>query len=132
MIKYLAESDRFKVISICENVYLKDKSKSRNLVDYEKGDLFIASHYGDPTSAIIMHSDRFIVVGGCGLTIFDNLTQGSIDLLDDPNDITWVKAIYQDQLDNQLFEFCFVAYFQNDHLRVYKMNLASMKIEMTK
>lgn len=130
MIRFLAENEEYKVYSLYENVYLKNKQTSNNLVGYEERDFLIADHYGDPNTAIIMNSGKHIIVGGCGLTIYSIDSKVEKNLLDDPEDISWVHVVYQDGSDDQMNEFRFVSYFENDKLRVFKMNIESMEIEM--
>lgn len=130
MIKYLSENEELKVYSIYENVYLKFKEHSNKLSEYEENDRHIAWHYGDPNCAIILHSNKHIIVGGSGLTIYDIENDSEKDILADPENISWIFALYQDEQDDQILEFRFITYYQNEKLRVYKMNLESMKIEL--
>ncbi len=130
MIHYLTENDRYKVYAIYENVYLKEKATSNNLDNYEEDDINIAWHYGDPNAAIILNSGQHLIIGGCGLTIYDLKNKTEKTFLDDPDDISWVFALYQDGIDDQYKEFRFVAYYDNDKLRVFKMNIETDQIVM--
>ncbi len=119
MIRFLAEDASYKVYALYESVYLKLKSSSRNQNDYEKQDLLIGCHYGDPSAAIILPG--YIIVAGCGLTIFDLEKQEESTFFDEPDSIVWTNGLYQDGMDSPL-EFRYVAFTDNEKLRVFKMN----------
>ena len=128
MIKYLAENTEYKVYSIFENVYLKYKKTSNNLDDFESSDVLIASHYGDPNNAIILNDNNYVIVSGCGLTIYDIGKKSENHILAEPEEITWTNAVFQDEADNQSLEFRFVAHNKSGHLRIFKMNLETFEI----
>ena len=130
MIRYLAENDEYKVYSSYEYVYLKDKSKSKDLNSFEETDINIAWHYGDPTSALFLKSGKHLIISGCGLTIYDLENKLEKNILDDPENNTWTNAIHQDELDDQNLYFRFISYFENDKLRVFKANIETLEIEM--
>lgn len=96
MISFLAEDARYKVYALYESVYLKLKSSSRNQNDYEKQDLFIGCHCGDPSAAIILPS--YIIVAGCGLTIFDLEKQEKTSFFNEPDSVVWTNGLYQSTL----------------------------------
>lgn len=70
MDKHLSESEKFKVYSISENIYLKDKKSSRYLDVFEKTDRYIDHHYGDPEGALISPTEDYVVVVGHGISIY--------------------------------------------------------------
>lgn len=92
MIRYLAESENFKVYSIYENVYLKNKTKTQFQNDFDNQDLLIAYHYGDPNDALILPNEKYIVVSGCGISIYDVENQVDNHILDDPGHVTWTSS----------------------------------------
>lgn len=125
MISFLAEDTRYKVYALYESVYLKLKSSSCNQNNYEKQDLLIACHYGDPSAAIIIPG--YIIVAGCGLTIFDLEKQEETTYFDKPDSISWTNGLYQDGMDSPL-EFRYVALTDNEKLRVFKMNALTKEV----
>lgn len=128
MIRYLAENTDYKVYSIYENVYMKNKKTSNNLNDFEESDILIASLYGDPNNAVILHKNNYVIVSGCGLTIYDVSKNSEKHILAEPEDITWTNTVFQDETDDQISEFRFVAFNKSDNLRVFKMNLGTDEI----
>jgi hypothetical protein len=128
MIRYLAENTDYKVYSIYENVYLKNKKTSNNFNDFEESDILITSHYGDPNNAIILHKNNYVIVSGCGLTIYDVGKNSEKNILAEPEEITWTNTVFQDETDDQIFEFRFVAFNKSDNLRIFKMNLETYEI----
>lgn len=130
MIQYLAESEHYKVYAICESVYLKSKATANNLNDYEANDLLIADHYGDPTSAVIFCTEKYVVVSGCGLTIYDIEAKSETNLMSDPKDIHWTHGLHQDGMDDTLLECRYVDYLDGKHLRVFKINVQTLEITL--
>ena len=128
MDRHLAENKDFKVYNICENVYLKNKNTSINLNSFEKTDINIGWHYGDPNNAIIMHKNNYIVVSGCGLLVYDTIKNTEKHILSEVDELTWTQAVFQEQTDDQILEFRFVALNKAGNLRVFKMNLETFKI----
>jgi len=125
MISFLAEDASCKVYALYENTYLKLKSHSSNQNDYEKQDLLICCHYGDPSAAIILPG--YIIVAGCGLTIFDLEKQEETSFFNEPDSIVWTNGLYQDGMDSPL-EFRYVALTDNEKLRVFKMNALTKEV----
>ena len=64
MIKYLAESENFKVTSEYEYATLHFKNKLLGK------SVYIGDFYGDPDCAIISRDEKYLVVAGCGLIIY--------------------------------------------------------------
>lgn len=123
--KFLAENERYKVYSIYESVYLKDKSISENLIDYSDDDIFITAIYGDPSNAILIGNKKsqHILISGCGINIFDINTGKCLELFTQKNNMLWTFAIHQEDSDCQLTEFRFISYDNTDIPVIYKMNL---------
>lgn len=128
MIRYLAESEKFKVYSIYESVYMKNKLISKKINDFDDKDLFIANHYGDPNDALILTNEKFVVVSGCGLSIYNIENNNDNHILDDSDNITWTNGLHQDGQDDQNREVRFVAFNKKNQLKVFKIDLISMKI----
>ena len=108
-INFLAENGDYQVYAIYENVFLKDKSKDNLLSRFSPGDLLITDHYGDPTGAIIFPNSNYIIVSGCGLSIYNTERQHDNRIMDEPNKIVWTNGLYQDELDDANLEFRFAA-----------------------
>jgi hypothetical protein len=125
MMKFLAEDAIYKVYALAENVYLKLKAQSSKPDEFEKGDLHIAYHYGAPTAALLLRD--YVIVAGCGLTIFDFKTQQETALFCEPGYIKWTNGLHRDELDD-LLEFRYVSWAATDKLRVFKMNARSHKV----
>jgi hypothetical protein len=125
MIRFLAEDASYKVYALYESVYLKLKGSSRNQNDYEKQDLLICCHYGDPSAAIILPG--YIIVAGCGLTIFDLEKQEEATFFNEPDSISWTNGLYQDGMDSPL-EFRYVTLTDDEKLRVFKMNALTKEV----
>ena len=123
--KYLFESKHFKVYSCYENVYLTHKLSSKNSSD---NDLLIASHYGDPNGAIIFPDEKYVVVSGCGLSIYNVELQSEIHILDAPNRIWWTNGLHQEGEDNQSKEVRFVSWNNQSHLRIFKIDVETLEI----
>ena len=68
--------------------------------------------------------------GGCGISIYNVETKIIQSILNEAENSSWIFALYQDTQDDMNVEFRFVTYFQNEKLRVHKMNIHSLKIEM--
>ena len=126
-IKFLAENNDLKVYSIEESVYLKNKKTSKNYNEFSNDDILVTHHYGNPNNAIILRSGRYLIVSGCGLTIY-NIGDGiENQVMDEPNSIVWTNGLHQDELDDQNLEFRFVRYNDKGLLRVFKMNAQTLK-----
>lgn len=128
MIQHLAESENFKVYSIYESVYLKNKLTSSKLNDFDDKDLFITHHYGDPNDALVLHNEKFIVISGCGLSIYNVENNNDNHILDGSDKITWTNGLHQDGQDDQNREVRFVSFNNKDQLRVFKIDLISTDI----
>lgn len=129
---WLFEDDRFKIYSHCEYVYLKDKMTCLLQDDWEKDDdTSIGWIYGEPTGALILNK-RFIVVVGSGIYIYD-ITNGKLqEYYNEPDHIKWIETVYQDYSDKFNEEFRFVAFNDNDELRVFRFNIVNKQLEEMK
>jgi hypothetical protein len=123
MYNFLAESPNYKVYSHEDYVYLKKKSECRVLDEHDKTDILMSWVYGNPTSALIMHTEQYIVVAGCGLVIYDISNRLETQLLAKPDNITWTNALHQDEMDDSVLDFRYVAYSEANIPQVFKMNL---------
>lgn len=122
-IMWLAESENFKIYSISENVYFKDKRTCHFHDKFEESDYFIHWVYGDPTGAIILASEKHVVIVGSGIIVFNTINRKVGDLFSDPNDLMWIAAVYQDEDDDHLDEFRFVGFNELNNTRVFKYNI---------
>ncbi|MBA6354216.1 hypothetical protein [Colwellia sp. BRX9-1] len=128
-IRYLSESENYKVYSLDESVYLKDKSNSKKISDYEERDELITWVYGNPDSALLSWDEKFVVVGGCGITIYLIESKECIDLFNEPNDITWTEGVYQAAGDDIHF-VRFNVLTNTDKLQVVKLNIKTQEFEV--
>ena len=128
--RILAESKNFKVYSLDENVYLRDKNLNSADLEFSKNDKFIDSHYGNPTGAIFIHpeNEKFIAISGCGISIYNLETGTLVNFLDEKDRVHHTNGIHQVLLDDQISEFRFVGYNKSNELRVFKMNIESKEI----
>lgn len=118
--RWLAESGNFKVYSIYDNAYIKDKRKSKTLSKFDKDDKFIQSIYGEPNGAIIMPKEDKVIIVGSGIYIYDIQTEKVTEYFNEPNDIRWIDSIYQNEQDDWLNEFRIVAFNENNQLRIFR------------
>jgi hypothetical protein len=125
MINFLAENTVYKVYALEESVYLKQKNYCRKQDAYEVQDLLIGWHYGNPSSALILAS--YVIIAGCGLTIFDLNKREESTFFDEPSSISWTNGLYQDEADDAL-EFRYVTLTKNQELRVFKMNALTKEV----
>lgn len=121
--KFLTENDKYRVYSICENVYIKIKANSRNLLGFEKSDDYVSSIYGDPQDAIFLHTGKILVISGCGITIYNTETKTEISFFNEPDSIIWTNGLHQIETNNQITEFRFVALNKNKKTRVFNFNI---------
>ncbi|WP_210516224.1 hypothetical protein [Hymenobacter terricola] len=128
-INFSAESPDYKVYALDETVYLKQKAQCHTLTDFEETDIYVGHHYGNPTSALIMKAEKYVIVAGHGLTIFDIRTGTEITPLNLEN-ISWTNALHQDELDDVNLEFRSIAYSKEDKLRVFKMNILTSELTL--
>lgn len=129
---WLFEDDKYKIYSHFEYVYLKDKSSCHVLDDWKKADdSSIGWIYGEPTGALILNK-RFAVVVGSGIYIYD-ITNGKLkEYYNEPDRIKWIETVYQEYSDKINEEFRFVAFNDNDDLRVFRFNIKNEQLEEIK
>ena len=132
-IKYLAESENFKVISEYENVNLVFKNNK------SKNEICIGDFYGDPECAIISKNEEYIVTAGCGLIIYflkepytefkyNKKSDQFVELFRDPKNIWWINGLHQTEIDDDWKYFRFVA--SNDFgEQIYKLNVENLQLE---
>ena len=128
-IRYLSENEKYKLYSLHESVYLKDKSKSKKLCDYEGSDTFVTSVYGDPDSALLSFDGTFICVAGCGITIYFIETKTCIELFNEPDDITWTEGVYQSAEDEPNY-VRFNAYTETEKFAINKLNVKTNELKV--
>ena len=128
-IRYLSENGIYKLYSLHESVYLKDKSKSDNLCDFENSDLYVTSLYGDPDSALISFDGTYICVAGCGINIYFIESRKCIQLFNDPEEIIWTEGVYQSAEDGQHY-VRFNAKTETEKVRIYRLNVKTNELEV--
>ena len=129
MIKFLAENATHKVYSVYENVYLKTKLQGQWQDDYESSDAYIGWIYGDPTAAIILSSGDYVIVAGCGITIFNTAQITAVRLFCEPGRIKWTEGLHQSDEDD-LLEFRFVSFSETNEVRVFRMHVLTHAVTM--
>lgn len=123
---FIAENEKYKVYSLDENVYLKEKKFFKNHNKFSKKDKFIGCHYGNPNDGMII--EDYVVVSGCGISIF-NLKNGIENhYYSDENEKFWTNAIHQESEDDYNTEFRFVTWNSDNQLRVFKMNIITSEL----
>ncbi len=122
---FIAENQKYKVYSLDESVYLKEKNTFENQNDYSKNDKFIAYHYGNPNNGII--TDYYVIISGYGISVYD-LKNGTEKHFFDGENNWWTNGVHQDEKDDYKSEFRFVSWNSEDKLRVFKMNILTEKL----
>lgn len=134
MIKYLAESENYKVTSEYESVSLHFKKRLM------KKPLFIGDFFGDPECAMISRDEKYVVMAGCGLIIYklqepfapygENDIPGQFfEFFRDPSNNWWINGLHQTNIDSDWKYFRFVA-ANDEGESIYKMDSNNFEIEM--
>ena len=124
--KFIAENEKYKVYSLDESIYLKEKKLSANQDEFSKDDKFIGCHYGNPNDGII--SQNYVIVSGCGISIYDLNTGIEKHHFMDGNERLWTNGIHKEEKDNYHTEFRFVSWNSENKLRVFKMNILTAEL----
>lgn len=102
--RYLAESEHYRITSEHEMVYLEFKTQQRDSIT-------IGDFYGNPDCAMILASEEYAVIAGCGFIVYslkepfakyvyslpDNIQY--FERYREPGNIKWIEAVYQSGLD---------------------------------
>ena len=124
--KFIAENEKYKIYSLDESIYLKEKKNSDSHDKFSKKDKFIGHHYGNPNDGII--TENYVIITGCGISIYDLKNGTDKHLLTDENDRYWTNGIHQEGEDDYHTEFRFVSFNSNNKLRVFKMNILTEEL----
>lgn len=130
--RWLAESENFKVYSIYDNAYIKNKKTTNSLNQFEKADKHIQWIYGEPSGAIIMPKEDKTIIVGSGIYIYDIKSEKLIEKYNDPKHIKWIDTIYQAEEDDCLNEFRIVTLNKDDQLRVFKVSISELILKEIK
>ncbi|MCB0738080.1 MAG: hypothetical protein KDC92_11245 [Bacteroidetes bacterium] len=122
-LKFLCESEIFRIYAIYENTYIKYLPHATNPFDYAKEDKLIAWVYGNPYAALVMPQNDYVVIVGAGIVIYNILNQETEELFTEPEKIRYFDTVFQSELDNQLTEFRVVGINEFNQCRVFKFNL---------
>lgn len=122
---WLFESTDYKVYSNYEYVYLKDKRISFNHDRHEKVDILVEWIYGDPTGAIITPDQKYVIVVGSGIYIYNIISGDLKTFFSEPNSLKWIETIYLAEEDDWNNEFRIVSFKDNFKLQIFKFNIAS-------
>jgi hypothetical protein len=123
---FIAENEKYKVYSLDESIYLKEKSLFKNHDKFSNEDKFIGHHYGNPNDGII--TENYVIVSGCGISIYDLMNKTDRHLFTDENNRYWTNGIHQEGEDDYHTEFRFVSNNSDNKLRVFKMNIQTEKL----
>lgn len=130
--KWLYESENFKVYSIYDNAYIKDKRVSKTPNKFDEADKFIQWIYGEPNGAIIMPKEDKVIIVGSGIYIYDIKKEVLIEFFNEPNTIKWIDTVYQDEEDDWTNEFRIVMHNELDQLRVFKYQIEELQLKEIK
>ena len=118
------ENDQYRLYSIYENVYLKNKAAEDGVKD-----TFISSAYGDPDSALVSFENDFFAIAGCGITVYFLKDGDSYEIGTEADNLFWTEGIYQSGEDD--FNFVrFTAFTSDNQIRVHRFDVLSKKIEV--
>jgi hypothetical protein len=127
MDKILAETDNYKLYSIADNVYLKDKKKSKT-IGWDKIDIYIDVFYGDPNSGLISNNNEYVVVAGDKLVIYNIIND--VYLIPSQFSDNWVSGLFQDIGDDRDWKyFRFVSYDGEDKLKIFRIDSKSLEVK---
>jgi hypothetical protein len=89
----------------------------------------IAWVYGDPDSADITFDERYVVIAGCGITIYDIESEETTNLFSEPDLIEWTQGIYIGEDDDEAY-VRYNALTDTDKLVIMRLNLISKEVEI--
>ncbi|WP_027710084.1 hypothetical protein [Zooshikella ganghwensis] len=127
--RYLAESSKYKVFSLADYVYLKNKANCKSHTEYEQSDENIAWIYGEPDSAIITFDERYVVIAGCGISVYDIQLKETTYLFSEPDSIEWTEGVYLGEND-EIFQVRFNALTKTEKLVIKRLNLKSHNVDI--
>lgn len=126
--RYLAESELYKIVSEYETVTLHFKKENRPPVS-------IAWIYGDPTCALISADQKYVVIAGAGISIYllkKPFAAYGIGLYHEffhiPPSIWWTNGLHQDDSDGDCRYFRFIAY-NEEGIGVYLMDSETFAVQ---
>ncbi len=127
MERVLARSEHYAVSHEFEVVFLDRPSGPR---------VVIGDFYGDPIAAVIDCRERWVAAVGCGIILYrlrepftpyeyDKKTKQWWEALRGPEDVWWIKAVYQVEDDNAVR---FVVDRGDKHAGVYQLDVDPLSI----
>jgi hypothetical protein len=134
-VRYLAESENYRVTSEYEYVTLNFKNDALNK------SICIGDFYGDPTCAIISRDEKYVAMAGCGIIIYkliepfenfeyDKTTSQYSELFRTNNNYWWIDGLHQ-SVGTDWKYIQFIA--RNDEGQfIYKMDTESFILEKIK
>jgi hypothetical protein len=129
----LAESNHYQVSHEYELVFLRCKS---GLFATSKSEIVIGDFYGDPAAAIIDEKERFVIMVGCGMIIY-NLSEPFEpyqydlpssqwrELFREPKNSWWIESIIQTSENT----FHFTVDPNSNEVGVYELTLPDLAIQ---
>jgi hypothetical protein len=133
MVRYLAESENYKVTAEYEMVFLHFKNKPN------QKPIYIGDFYGDPTCAIISCDEQYVVMAGCGIIIYrltepfctygiGKSSEQYSEFHNRPRNIWWTDGLYQTLYDEDWKYFRFVA-ANEEGTFIYRMDSTTFAID---
>lgn len=129
MDKILNESENYKLYSIDESVYLKNKRSlsPQEIQVFSSLDIFVDSIYGNPNTGLISGDEKYVVIGGESLVVYNIENKISNPVLNER--ISWIYGIFQDISEDQSWDyFRFVSYNQQNNLSIFRINCSDLSI----
>ena len=133
MYTFLAESQRFKIYSECESVYLECKHDSGLLRELNLDGNFVGAVYGDPNGGLISGDEAYAVITGAGILIQPlraDIDISAVHLYESEEGHMRTFGPFQDIISDKSWSwFRFVSWHQ-DQPRVFRLHAVTHKLEM--
>ncbi|NVK03199.1 MAG: hypothetical protein HWD92_00190 [Flavobacteriia bacterium] len=127
---WLYENDKYKIYSHYEYTYLKNKETCTHQDDWEKGDdQLFGWIYGNPTGAIILNNNRYAVVVGSGIYLYDMLTGQLEEFYNQPDNLLWIEAVYQEELNDDWNHEFRIVVNEEGVPRIFKFNIETKQLQ---
>lgn len=136
MIRYLAESEHFKVTAEYETVYLQFKMHPG------RRRIIIGDFYGDPQCAIISCDEKYVAIAGAGLIIYrlqepfdsyqyETSSRQYAEFFRFEPKLWWLNGLHQDDIDQDCKYFRFIA-ANDEGLVIYRMDACTFELKKQK
>lgn len=81
-------------------------------------------------NALIFCAENYVVISGCGLTIYNIEEKSMLSLPDNPGDIHWTNGLHREETDDPFIECRFIDCLESTYLRVFKRNVQNLEIAL--